>query len=657
MIQSLKTSLIGKINNLPQFKREALLPVFEAVANSIQAIEEVKPINDGKIIVRIHRDKQMSIQGFDQENRKIVGFTIIDDGIGFNDINYDSFLTSDTTHKLEKGCKGIGRFFWLKAFERVEIESIYSGDEGERRKRAISFDIKNGIQEKVNHETQEPPGTVVRLIGFIEEYRSQQSAYKTTRKIAQRILEHCLSYYINESSPLIVIEDEDESISLNTIFSQIKEHVVTEEINICEEKFKISHLKLYSTYSKMHNMVFCANTREVKSFNISKFLNTSAQFDEEDEKFIYSAYVSSDYLDRNVNSSRIEFDIPESQIDLLSTGQSISMQQIKEAIVEKATNFLSEYLQNLKERRKEIVIKYVENHAPTLRAVLEYCPEVYEEVDPTTSDEKINEVLYRHKGKAEFEIRKQSEKLLKTQYKSVGEIKEKYEEIGKKIESFQKDDLASYVIYRKMIIDLLEKKLNLQEDEKYCNEDVMHDILFPRKSTTDQIRFEDHNMWLVDERLTFHSFATSDNRFCDSTTSESEERPDILVFSEVDNQKIARAVSVIELKKPQRKNLDEDPTKQIFRYVRRIRNSAVKTLSGRDIFVDLATRYYCYVICDLTTTIREYAENNNYTQLRGELGYYSYNRNLNAHVEIIAFDKIITDAKQRHKAFFEKLGI
>ena len=34
-----------------------------------------------------------------------------------------------------------------------------------------------------------------------------------------------------------------------------------------------------------------------------------------------------------------------------------------------------------------------------------------------------------------------------------------------------------------------------------------------------------------------------------------------------------------------------------------------------------------------------------------------YNRLLNAHTEILAFDKIVVDAKRRHKAFFVKLGI
>ncbi len=36
----MKTDLEGKIRNLRHFKSEALLPIFEAIINSIQAIEE-----------------------------------------------------------------------------------------------------------------------------------------------------------------------------------------------------------------------------------------------------------------------------------------------------------------------------------------------------------------------------------------------------------------------------------------------------------------------------------------------------------------------------------------------------------------------------------------------------------------------------------------
>ena len=160
----LKTSLIGKINNLPQFKGEALLPIFEAVVNSIQSIEEHGNLKDGKITVVINRDGQNSLP-FDTEKQKIIGFEIIDNGVGFDDTNFDSFLTSDTTHKLEKGCKGIGRFFWLKAFDHIEISSVYSNN-GINRKRSFRFTRQNGISNTKDTTTKSKQETIVKLMGF-----------------------------------------------------------------------------------------------------------------------------------------------------------------------------------------------------------------------------------------------------------------------------------------------------------------------------------------------------------------------------------------------------------------------------------------------------------------------------------------------------------
>ncbi|PZO40864.1 MAG: hypothetical protein DCF19_11185 [Pseudanabaena frigida] len=656
MTAFLKTSLTGKINNLPQFKGEALLPIFEAVVNSIQSIEERGNLDNGKITVVINRDGQNSLPGFDSEKQKIIGFEIIDNGVGFDDTNYDSFLTSDTTHKLEKGCKGIGRFFWLKAFDHIEVSSIYYSN-GTNRKRSFRFTRRNGISNAKDSTTKSKQETTVKLIGFQEEYRKQPSAYKTTEKIAQRILEHCLSYFIANKVPIIIVKDEDESISLNNLFEKISKNITTEGIELSGEKFQISHIKLYSTYNKMHNLVFCGRSREVKSFNISNLLGTSSQFDENDSKFIYSAYISSSYLDKYVSQSRIDFEIPD-KLDLLTGDFPISIDEVKLETIKRSKIFLADYLSSLLVRKKEIASNYVEKKNPTLRSVLHYCPEVYDEIDPTSSDAKVDEVLYKYKGKAEFEIRNISEKLLKTQSESVDEIKQEYKDINEKLESFQKDQLTAYILFRRMIIDLLEKKLEINKnDGKYYNENIVHDIIFPRKTSTDEINFEEHNMWLIDERLTFHSFATSDPRLCDITESESEDRPDILVFAEVDDDKIARCVSIIELKKPQKSRFEEDPTRQLYRYVRQINACRVKTTSGRMLSVNDSTRFYCYAICDLTPPVIEYAENNNFAKLKGEFGYYTYNRLLNAHTEIIDFDKIIVDVKQRHKVFFEKLGI
>ncbi|NJK99663.1 MAG: ATP-binding protein [Spirulinaceae cyanobacterium SM2_1_0] len=653
----LKTSLTGKINNLPQFKGEALLPVFEAVVNSIQAIEERGNLRDGKIVVKVERDGQGCLPGTGRDTQKIIGFEIIDDGVGFDEVNFESFLTSDTTHKLVKGCKGIGRFFWLKAFSSVEVDSIYTSGISKRR-RSFRFNKKEGIADPKDFETTDDAKslTSVKLVGFQEEYRKQQSAYKTTKKIAQRILEHCLSYFISNSAPLIFVEDETEGekISLNELFeNEILENVSVDEFKISEHKFQIHHIKLYSTYNKMHNLVFCGRSREVKSFNISNLLGTSTQFDESSNKFIYSAYLSSSYLDENVSQSRIDFEIPET-LDLLTQDSfPISLDDLKSEAIKRSKIFLKDYIESILDRKKELVEAYVEKENPTLRSVIHYCPEIYDEIDPNASVDRINEVLYKYKGQAELDLRRNSRELLKTQASSVDEIKEDYEQISEKLGSFQKDQLAAYIISRKMIIDLLEKKLEINKvNGRYHNEDIIHDIIFPRKATTHKLGFEDHNMWLIDERLTFHSFATSDNRLCDTTDSDSKERPDIVVFAEVDDDKVARAVSIIELKKPQKTQFNEDPTRQVYRYVRRVSGSTVKTVTGRKLSVSDSTRFYCYVICDLTEPVVEYAENNNYAKMKGELGYYSYSTRLQAHTEIIDFDKIVVDVRKRHKAFF-----
>ena len=653
----LKTNLAGKVKNLPHFKSEALLPLFEAVINAIQAIQEQRNVASGEIAIHVIREKQAMLGNFDIP--KINGFTIIDNGVGFNSINYDSFETSDTTHKLALGGKGVGRFLWLKAFDSVSVDSVFV-ENGRKMCRTFSFTTSNGIDQKSIEETNKEQLTFVQLNNFKKEYQQLPSAFKTTEKIAQRILEHCLSYFISGNVPKITIIDGDETITLNYIFdTKMKNNITINEIKINGKTFKLAHIKLYSTqHEKMHNIVLCANNRDVKSINISRVLGTSSQFDESDKKFTYALYVTSPYLDETVDTYRMDFDIPDEE-SLLSKEKPVSQKQLDESLAAAVREFLKEFLAKVKLKKEEIVAKFVSDENPSLRAVPYYCPEVYDDFEPNSSPEKINEALYRHKGKAEYEIKRQSDTLLKTQNKSVEEMEESYQKLTSQLTDFQKDNLAQYICNRKRIIMLLEKKLEQNSDGKYSNEDIVHDIIFPRKAMTHEITFEDHNLWVLDERLAFHAFAASDKPLNQITDSLSTDRPDIIAFAEIDDDKIARAVSIIEFKKPQRANFDEDPISQLYRYLGDIKDGkGVKLPNGRQLHVSEMTRFYCYAICDINDKIKKFVTyNGNFSSLKGELGYYTYNSILKAHTEILHFDKIVVDAKQRHKAFFEKLGI
>ena len=86
------------------------MPLMEAVSNSIHAITERfddKAGKRGRIDVTVIRD-------LEDENEPVLGFDVGDNGVGFTEENYKSFLTPDSRHKEKRGGKGVGRLGWLK---------------------------------------------------------------------------------------------------------------------------------------------------------------------------------------------------------------------------------------------------------------------------------------------------------------------------------------------------------------------------------------------------------------------------------------------------------------------------------------------------------------------------------------------------------------
>lgn len=120
--------LAGRVRNFDLPKTQPLIPLYEAVVNSIYAIEERQEKEEfqGKIDIKIIREPQeiASIEGIDNSVNEITGFSISDNGIGLDENNMRSFLQSDSTYRAEKGGKGVGRFSWLKAFSSAKVESI-----------------------------------------------------------------------------------------------------------------------------------------------------------------------------------------------------------------------------------------------------------------------------------------------------------------------------------------------------------------------------------------------------------------------------------------------------------------------------------------------------------------------------------------------------
>ena len=89
--------LIGRVRNFELPRTKPLMPLFETIVNSIYAIEERQQNDDkvkGYINIQIIRESQMWLHtdGIDSSINDIIGFVVIDNGIGFDDNNMKSFL-------------------------------------------------------------------------------------------------------------------------------------------------------------------------------------------------------------------------------------------------------------------------------------------------------------------------------------------------------------------------------------------------------------------------------------------------------------------------------------------------------------------------------------------------------------------------------------
>jgi hypothetical protein len=131
----MKADVVGRVKNTQLQHSKALFPLFEAVVNSFEAIEDAATLTSPSIEILVDRDPVLEVM-----EGEVNGFTITDNGVGFNELNLDSFFTSDTQYKLSKGGKGLGRFNWLKAFDYAEIESHY-WENSRLLRRAFRFSV------------------------------------------------------------------------------------------------------------------------------------------------------------------------------------------------------------------------------------------------------------------------------------------------------------------------------------------------------------------------------------------------------------------------------------------------------------------------------------------------------------------------------------
>jgi len=644
----MKVDLVGRISNIPLGVNRPLLPLFEAVINSIHAIHALKK-PDGHIDIHVYRDEaQPLLPGVTHDTRPITGFMVTDNGIGFDEENFESFTTSDTKHK--KGAKGIGRFMWLKAFDQVKISSIYA-DNGTRYKRSFDFKLSNaGVENETVDDAPKDAKrkTEVHLIAYKDRYK--KVCPKHLELIAERIIEHCLIYFLSDNCPQIGISDGHSYYDLNEHFSlYVQGNTDTISFKIKTDAFKLVHLRLYFSNEKNHQAHLCGNERVVESLDLGKRIaDLNARLSDNDGKlFKYAACVTSDYLDENVNVERTGFTIPKEDDGLYE--DVVTFDELESAILKEVKKYLEPYVKPVREEKVERVNRFIETKAPQYRATVKYMPDALDHIAPDVPDDKLEIELHKLRYKFNIEIKEQTQQFINSTINDIGNIPEfltEYNALISKISDLSTDQLAEYVLYRKSIISLLDKSLALTETGKYPLEEAVHRIIFPMITTSNEIDYEQQNLWLIDERLSYHHFLASDKplKTVEVINTDSQLEPDLLIFNKALAYAEAPApfssVVVVEFKRPMRNEYtgDENPFEQVIRYITNIRSSKALDRRGRPIPVNDNTPFYAYIICDITEKVINLAENfYDYTPTPDGLGYFNFNKKLRAYIEVISY--------------------
>lgn len=674
---SMKVNIANQVRHTTVLAWRPLLPLFEAVMNSFQAIREAKlPANiHGRITIEVIRDARQR----DIDSPLISGFRITDNGIGLDDRNWDSFNTAFSAHKLSRGGKGLGRFTWLKAFERAKIESTFRDGE-ELHTRSFVFDESYDSDDKRGlpvAASQAHSGTVVELIALRQAYVEQ--CPRTTENFIQKLIEHFILIFLEEGCPTVTVVDLGQQHNINEIFlKEYKASASSHAFSINDHKFTLHGFRLPTSRTTKHKLVYAADQRSVLSDKLADHLpNLTARLIDGDGKpFFYLGIIQSPYLSEHVNTNRTDFefgDPEDAELELPFAGhhQLIPKAEIRNKALPFVQEDLKDVIETINAAKLERIREYVHKEAPQYRILLKSAEKFIDKLTPTPSRPEMEAALHRELFNRETELKKEGSRIIReankitdyeTYHKQFTEFMDEYNELGVSA-------LAQYVQHRRIILDFLDRAIKLPEDKKnYPLEKVVHNLVFPMQHTSEDIPSSEQNLWLIDERLTFHSYVSSDkrNRKLSVLESNDKQRGDIVIFDEKiifsdENRKghPLSSIVVIEFKQPGRNKYtsDENPVLQAAKVINAIRQGKYKHMGRAIPIANADIPAMIFVIADLTPRLRQLLIDINATLAPDNQGFYGYHSNYKVYYEVMDYSKMLSDATKRNRIFFDKLNL
>jgi hypothetical protein len=535
-------------------------------------------------------------------------------------------------------------------------------------KRVFRFTINDEQIGPTTDSEETEPKTTVRLVAMQAPYK--ENCPKGLAIIGHRLVEHCLPFFLDPNCPKLTVSDSGDTIDLNKYFRETFAAKASQHTFLVgEANFRLRGLRLYNPHEAQHRLVYAANSREVFPEKLEKYLpNLQKRLTDEVATFAYLGFVEGEYLDQHVIGERTGFSFAteRNQDGLLD---EITLDAIREAALGCVAHDLQPFLQEINTEKRTTINTYIAQEAPQYRPLSRYMDEFIDRIPPGAKGVVLDMALHEQMYEKQRQLKKESQTLIEESGKQAlkpEEYESKLNDFLERANELGKSSLAQYVAHRKVILEFLEKSLQANpETGKYPLEEIIHKIIYPMRTTSDDVPYEQQNLWIIDERLSYHGFLASDMPLdnMNAIANPSESRPDIMILeralSFAEDDAALNSLVIVEFKKPDRSEYKkEDPVDQVYRLIREIKGGHFKDKTGREIKVQSdRIPAYAYVICDTTKEIEIIAQNKGMLATPDNLGYYGYNPTLSAYVEIISYAKLLRDAKKRNRILFDKLHL
>ena len=642
-------------NILRQFNKKIpfLQPVYETIVNSLEA-------NADKIEVELFEEDNPLLIEEIPISKKIIEFKITDNGDGFNDENLKSFKEYLSDTKIALGCKGIGRFTWLKVFEDIKIESCINN-------KLIKFDFnKNTSLDDIKVEEGFKLGTKKTTIYFsdiatsfikyskkgvlIHDKREEANLAEIKQKIEDYLLpklfllkeekQRTFQISIKLNNNTLIIDDK------SIIKLEKDSFTLSRENTLLPESYTFNlYYNFLSRNNHKHLLMYCANERTVIPF---KNIDLGVLPDNSNAIML----LTSKYFDERINDERneFEFDFSENNPDDDNpiTGKKINdyLKQIINKIMETKYPTIQEINKETKEKCIEeypYLAKYIK---PLETSIVESKKELIE---------KASKIYEEDKRKVKNDFTKMLEKKKPAS-------KEEFLKHVEKVNDISARELAQYILYREQIIDAL---LKIHNENNSC-ESTLHNLFMDMGklsiSDSDKNSIYDSNLWLLDDKFLAYFATFSDIQIKavkEKVLKEYKEdeddskKPDLTLFySDVGNQYID--LIVVEFKAIGAKPLAKmTAVPEIERNIGAIASS-----------FDNIRNIYAYVITNINDEFARSLKRSGLSKLYSTGNtpiFYKYNngiedsnqRNIDTHVYILSSDSICKDAQARNKVFLD----